>query len=370
MRTHTRQTLRAAACACGVWLALISIHASAADDVVLSTNPPERYTVVPRDTLWDISARFLRDPWRWREIWKGNSDIKNPDLIYPGDVIVLRNNHGTPELHLERDAASGEAASGGRGATVKLSPEVRSSGIARAIPTIPVDTIRHFLAQPRVVSKEEIAAAPYILEVADEHIVVAAGDRVYARGITPSDISRFMIYRQGEAYRNVASASAPTSDKDILGYEAIYVGDAKVEQVGDPATLGIIRSKGEVRRGDRLLSSVEQELEQAYQPHAPTADMAGRIIAVLDGVSRIGPTQIVVLNLGTQQGIEIGHILAIYQVGQRAADPYSKTRGDSVKLPDERAGTVMVFRTFERVSYALVMQSKGTIHRYDVVKNP
>ena len=138
----------------------------------------------------------------------------------------------------------------------------------------------------------------------------------------------------------------------------------------DPATFGIVRSKGEVRSGDRLMPSVEQELEQAYQPHAPAADVAGRIIAVVNGVSRIGQGNIVVLNLGTQQGIETGHVLAVYQAGKQVSDPYSKTRSGSVKLPDERTGAVMVFRTFERVSYALVMQAKGPMHRYDAVKNP
>lgn len=369
MQTHTGQKLRAAACAFGMWLALISAN-TAADDVALNANPPQRYTVVPGDTLWGVAARFLRDPWRWRELWKANPEIKNPDLIYPGDVIVLSYNHGTPELHVERSEVSGETKADVRGSTVKLSPEVRSSSIAHAIPTIPVASIRQFLTQPRVVSKEEMYSAPYIVAAADEHVMVGAGDKVYVRGITQSDIPHFMIYRLGDPYHNVSSETASTSDDDILGYEAIYVGDAKLEQAGDPATLGILRSKSEVRRGDRLLPSVEQELEQAYQPHAPAADVAGRIIAVVEGVSRIGQGQIVVLNLGTQQGIETGHILAVYQTGKQMADPYSKTRSDSIKLPDERTGTVMVFRTFERVSYALVMQAKGPMHRYDTVKNP
>lgn len=366
MRMQANPVLRGAACAFGAWLALAAVNAPAAD-VALNANPPQRYTVVRGDTLWDVSARFLRDPWRWPEIWKANPAIKNPNLIYPGDVIVLSYNHGTPELRVEGGGATQADA---RGSTIKLSPEVRSSGIAHAIPTIPVESIRQFLSQPRVVSREEMESGPYIVAAADEHVVVGAGDKVYARGITQTDIPRFMIYRLGEAYHNVASDTAATSDADILGYEARYVGDARLEQTGDPSTLGILRSNSEVRRGDRLLPSVEQELEQAYQPHPPAADVAGRIIAVVNGVSRIGQANIVVLNLGTQQGIETGHVLAVYQAGKRLADPYSKTRGDSIKLPDERAGTVMVFRAFERVSYALVMQAKGPMHRYDMVKNP
>ncbi len=361
MQTQTGHKLRAAACAFGMWLALTAAD-TAADSVVLNDNPPERYTVVHGDTLWDISARFLREPWRWPDIWQVNPDLKNPHLIYPGDIIVLTNNGGKPELHVERG--------NGRGSTVKLSPQILSSGIARAIPTIPVENIRQFLTHPRVVNREEMSNAPYIVAAADEHVIVGAGDKVYVRGITQSDIQRFMIYRLGDAYRNATSATASTSDKDILGYEAIYVGDARLEQAGDPATFGIVRSKGEVRSGDRLMPSVEQELEQAYQPHAPAADVAGRIIAVVNGVTRIGQGNIVVLNLGTQQGIETGHVLAVYQAGKQVTDPYSKTRSDRVKLPDEPTGAVMVFRTFERVSYALVMQAKGPMHRYDAVKNP
>lgn len=355
------QKLRGAAYALGVWLALAAVNATG-DDALLNATPPQRYTVAPGDTLWGVAERFLRDPWRWRDIWKGNPDIKNPNLIYPGDVIVLRYTNGAPELHLERADA--------RGSTVKLSPEVRSSAIIHAIPTIPIATIHQFLTQPRVVSKEEMDAAPYVIAGADEHVITGAGDNIYVRGITQSDISRFMIYRLGAAYLNAGPDTAAPSDDDILGHEALYVGDARLERSGDPATLKIIRSNSEVRQGDRLLPTVAQELEQFYQPHVPSSDITGRIIAIVNGVSRIGQGNIVVLNLGTRQGIETGHVLAVYQSGKEVADPLGKPRNASVTLPDERAGSVLVFRAFERVSYALVMQAKGPMHRYDTVKTP
>jgi LysM repeat protein len=360
MQLLASRKLRSAAYVFGVWLTLIS--ATTANELELNANPPDHYTVVPGDTLWGVSERFLRDPWRWPEIWKGNPEIKNPHLIYPGDVIVLRYTDGAPELHLQRG--------NGVGSTIKLSPEVRSSTIVHPIPTIPVDTIRQFLTQPRVVTREEMANAPYVLAGADEHVIMGAGDSVYVRGLTQPDTRRLMIYRLGSAYRDAPAGVVSTLDKDILGYEALYIGEASLVRNGDPATLAILRSSSEVRRGDRLLPIDEQELEQVFQPHAPGADAEGRIIAVVNGVSRIGQGQIVVLNRGTQQGIEIGHVFAVYQAGQTIQDPLGKIRGERVALPDERAGTVMVFRSFERVSYALVMQAKGPMHLYDMVKTP
>ena len=284
----------------------------------LTTNPPSAIRWCG-DTLWGVSERFLRDPWRWPEVWKGNPEIKNPHLIYPGDSIVLRYVNVAPELHLERGD--------GVGTTVKLSPEVRSSTIPHAIPTIPLDTIRQFLTQPRVVSQEEMENAPYVLAGADEHVVMGAGDSLYARGITQPDIQRFMLYRLGPPYRDAPNGIASRSDKDILGYEALYVGEAGLVHGGDPATLTILRSKTEVRPGDRLLPTDEQELEQVFQLRAPSADVEGRIIAAANGVARIGQGQIVVLNIGSQQGIETGHVLAMHQAGQEISDPLQqKTR--------------------------------------------
>lgn len=359
MQVLARRTLLSAAYVLGGWLLLASATAATP---ALSDQPPERYTVVRGDTLWGVAERFLRDPWRWPEIWKGNPGIQNPHLIYPGDVIVLRYVNGAPELHLERG--------NGVGTTVRLSPEIRSSAILHAIPTIPVDSIRQFLTQPRVVSREEMEKAPYVLAGADEHVIMGAGDKLYARGITQPDIQRYMLYRLGAAYRDAPDGVASKSDKDILGYEALYVGDAGLLSNGDPATLTVLRSKSEVRRGDRLLPTDEQELEQTFQPHAPSADTEGRIIAVVNGVARIGQGQVVVLNLGSQQGIEVGHVLTVYQAGDNISDPISKKRGERVTLPDEQAGTVMVFRSYERVSYALVMKAKGPMHLYDMVKAP
>lgn len=358
---------------------LLSVAVAAAPAPALNPQHPERYVVVKGDTLWEVAGRFLREPWRWQEVWKSNPQIKNPDLIYPGDVIVLGYNNGSPELRLERDGGA-TAESGARGATVKLSPQVRSESREQAIPTVPFNTIQPFLTNARVVQADELERAPYIVASADEHLVGAAGNKVYARGLaTPTDADhetgqRFSIVRLGEAYRNPpatrGTGSATDKEAEILGYEAIYVGEAKVEKFGDPATLIITRSQREVLNGDRLVPLGSHEIERHFIPRSPGAPVDARIISVLDGVTRIGQFQVVALNKGSKDGMEVGHVLAVHQHGDRVADTQSAVRGDTVQLPGERVGVLMVVRAFERVSYALVMEAHGALRRFDIVKNP
>lgn len=349
---------------CGLLLSIaLAAPAAAVDGPELNPSHPERYTVVKGDTLWDISARFLKDPWRWPDIWKANPQVKNPHLIYPGDVLALRFNNGVPELHLERE---GEA----RG-TIKLSPQVRSSEIARAIPTIPLDVIQPFLTRPRVVTREEMQAAPYIVQSADEHLIAASGNRVYVRGIQGEAAERYSVLRLGQAYYDPdASAEAKNKKRDILGYEAVYVADAVLQQSGDPATFVLDGSRQEARNGDRLLPASAQEQEASFQPRAPGGDVRGRIISVIEGVSQVGQYQVVVLNLGQQQGMGAGHVLAAYQAGHEVRDLVSPDPKDTVRLPDERAALLMVFRPFERVSYALVMQATRPLRVGDRVRTP
>lgn len=344
---------------CGLVL-LLSAVAGASDAPVLNPDHPDRYTVAKGDTLWDISARFLRDPWRWPDIWKANPQVKNPHLIYPGDVLALTFNNGVPELQLER---AGEGRT-----TVKLSPQVRSSEIARAIPTIPLDVIQPFLTRPRVVTREEMEAAPYIVQSADEHLLAATGNRVYVRGIPEGGAAeRYSVLRLGRAYRD---PDAKDKKQEVLGYEAIYVADAVLQQSGDPATFVLTGSRQEAHNGDRLLPASAQEQETSFQPRAPGGDVRGRIIAVIEGVSQIGQYQVVVLNLGAQQGMQPGHVLAAYQAGHEVRDLVSPDPKDTVKLPDEHAALLMVFRPFERVSYALVMKATRPLRVGDKVRSP
>ncbi|MEO5573818.1 MAG: LysM domain-containing protein [Gammaproteobacteria bacterium] len=370
---------------------VITMSSVAADTITLAPGHPDRYVVVKGDTLWDISGRFLSQPWRWPQVWKVNPQIKNPNLIYPGDVIALNYRNGVPELTLERGGSK-------RGDTVKLSPEVRSEPLDQAIPTIPPDAIQQFLTQTRPVALEEMQGASYIVANAGERLASAAGEKIYARGVgskpKPSDLNaresaqlteaqsaaapitpaapgtRYGIFRLGDPYYNLTTPIERPTKEDLLGYEGIYVGEAVLETAGDPATLLITRSRREALIGDRLLPLEERAINQNFFPHPPTQPIEGSIVSVVDGVTRIGQYQAVALNLGTQHGVEPGHVFAVFQRGAKVRDDVSEERNDTVQLPDEPAGIVMVFRTFERVSYALVMEASKPLRLYDVVRNP
>ena len=321
--------------------------------VNLKPDHPDSYTVVKGDTLWDISARFLRDPWLWPEVWQVNPQIANPHLIYPGDTVALELRNGKPVLRLHRGRK-----------VVKLSPQMREQKLNKAISTIDPETIRHFLNRARVVSSEELNLAPYVLGGVEKRLLAGSspGEFIYVRGIPAETATSFGIYRVGKAYRN------PDDKKEILGHEIVHIADAVTDRAGDPATLRITNVSREVRAGDRLLPA-EKELSsnQHYFPRAPQPGTKGRIISVFDGVSMVGQYQGVTLDIGRQQGIENGHVLAVYQANGKIKDPLT---GEDVQLPDERAGVLLVFRTFERVSYALLMESTRPVHIQDTVRTP
>lgn len=341
----------------GLVLLLAAATGAMADTVKLKADQPGRYVVAKGDTLWDISARFLENPWAWPEVWSYNPDIKNPHLIYPGDVVYLEyDKEGRPVLKVDRGAP-----------TVKLSPQIHAARVDTPIATIPLDAIRQFLGHPRVISKREMETSAYIVSGRDSRLISGAGDRIFARGVVPGQDpnSAYAVLRIGEPYRN------PGADRDdILGYEAIHVADAKVLDFGDPTTMQIVYSNREALVGDRLVPKKASDLDQTFVPHPPATPVEGQIISVVDGVSRIGQFQTVVLNKGEQDGLETGHVLAVYQSGKVIRDIYSENRGEKVTLPDERAGLVLVFRAYDRVSYALVMDAETDIRVYDSVRNP
>jgi hypothetical protein len=323
---------------------------------VLNSSHPDTYVVVKGDTLWDISARFLRDPWRWPDVWQANPQVKNPHLIYPGDVISLTYDaNGKPVLSIKRGRP-----------TVKLSPGVRATKLERAIPTIPLDAIRQFLSRPLVISQKELDEAAYVVATADEHVVAGAGDRLYVRGIKGDKQAKFSIFQPGKPYRNPGA-----EEDDILGIEAIYVGEGTALAFGDPTTLLLTSTEREARRGDRVMPFDENEIDEHFMPHAPHAKIDGSIIGVVDGVSQIGQHQIVVLNKGKQDQVDVGTVLAVYRRGETISDLVTEdVRDDTVTLPDEKAGHVMVFRSFDRVSFALVMEATRAMHVFDAVRNP
>lgn len=323
-----------------------------AGEVALNPNHPDSYVVVKGDTLWDISGRFLREPWLWPEVWQANPQIANPHLIYPGDVISLVYVDGKPQLRVKRGQQ-----------TVKLSPTAREERLDRAIPTIPIDAIKQFLTQPLVVGEGELEAAPYVVESADEHLVTGAGDRIYVRGITDTTQGRFSVFKPGDKLID-------PDTQETLGIQAIFLGEGTVQKFGDPSTLFLERTTREIGIGDRLVPVSADEINASFLPHPVPADTQGRIISVLDGVTQVGRYQIVTINRGTREGMEVGHVLRIQQAGQEVKDKVTEAPNDTVTLPNEDAGIVMLFRTFEKVSYGLVMEATRPIHVLDYVNTP
>ncbi len=333
-------------------VALLFVGTSLAADVQLRPGHPDRYVVVKGDTLWDISARFLKDPWLWPDIWYANPQIKNPHLIYPGDVVTLVYVGGKPRIMVQR--GHGEE---------KLSPHVRVEPLAAAIPTIPLDAIGPFLNKSLVLSQQELKSAPYVVATAGEHLAAGAGNRVYVRKIMSAQPSRYTVVRPGEAYRDPKTG-------ELLGYQALYLGDALLQRTGDPATLKLLRTEKEVLTGDRLVPADEQPFNANFFPKAPDKTINGDIIAVLGGVTQIGQHQVVVIDRGARNGLQVGDVLAVYQRGELIKDTVSGKRNDTVQLPDERAGELLVFRTFDKVSYGLIMRATRAMHVLDVVRNP
>jgi hypothetical protein len=336
---------------------------------VMKPDHPDRYVVVRGDTLWGIAERFLNDPWLWPKVWQINPNIRNPHLIYPGDVIVLYYVDGKPYLTLEGMAGvvpppptrKPTVVAPPKGIdTVKLSPQVRYDTLEKAIDTIPRSAIGPFLYRPRVVTKEEIEKAPYIVSSYEEHLIAGAGHRVYANNVTDPNIVQYGVIRPGEVYMD-------PDTNEILGYEVVRVAAARVVRTGNPTTLNLVSSKREVFNGDLLLPSEESELDFNFFPQPPREAINGKIISVFNGLTQIGQYNVVVLNRGQRDGLVPGNVLAIYQSGKKVPDPQG-TRW--VTLPDERAGILMVFRTYEKVSYALVMKATRVMHVNDRVTNP
>lgn len=356
---------------------------TARDEIQINPSHPDQYTVVKSDTLWDISGKFLTHPWQWPELWSHNAQIKNPHLIYPGDTIYFSMVNGKPQLSLSRNEIPQPQAqatpnspcvlreedykNGRKNFAVsedgKVLPCIRETNLKQAIRLIPTEVIASFLTSPKVVDANELNNAPYVVGFAGEHIIVGTGDRVYVRSITESKNLSHTIYRPGSAYISPENG-------EILGYEAQYIADASLQQPGDPATLAITKADLEIRTGDRIMPNAEEDIALNYFPRPPEQSIKGSIISVLGGVSQIGRYSVVVIDKGTADGLLVGHELDIYKRGKVVRDDYSPIKNDAVNLPDEVAGTVMVFRPFERVSYALVMKATQALHVLDKVKTP
>lgn len=363
--------------------------AIAAEPATINDTAPERYTVQRGDTLWGISGRYLKEPWRWPELWKMNQEqVKNPHLIYPGDVIVLDRSGGGAQLRLIQLDST------------KLQPKVRSEPSARsAVPSISPAIIEPFLSKPLVVSADELETAPRIVATAESRVTLGAGDRAFVRGITKDKGNEWQIFRRGDALID-------PENNELLGYEAIYLGDARVRQHGEVATIDIVRSVQEIYQDDRLVALGKQTPIFAYVPHSPLVKVKGRIITAYGGLQETGPLSIVALSRGSKDGLQVGNVLAIERsqttarYSQRTEPLYGRAgpsgsekprvyyaesipprdtlmaRGEAItrdgiaELPDERYGLLMVFRTFDRASFALVMEASRPVAVSDYVTNP
>jgi nucleoid-associated protein YgaU len=321
--------------------------------VQLKEGHPQSYTVVAGDTLWGISGKFLSQPWKWPELWRANPQVHDPDLIYPGDTLNLIYVDGQPRIVVNRGESRG---------TIKLSPRVRSTPIAEAIPTIPLGAINAFLLNNRIVdTAQQFDTAPYIVAGNGERVLSGAGDRIYARGrFEPGHVS-YGIFRKGKTYFDADTGVA-------LGINADDIGSGEIVATeGDVATLQMQRSTQEVRLGDRLFVSEERRINSTFVPSEPQRPIKGTIIDVPRGVTQIGEFDVVTLDRGRLDGLAEGNVLAIYKTGETVRD---RITGDLVKIPDERSGLLMVFRTYDRLSYAMVLHASRSLAVKDKVQNP
>jgi len=350
----------------------------------LAPNAPDNYTVKRGDTLWAISKIFLKSPWRWPELWGMNlNDIKNPHLIYPGQRLFLEKKNGMATLRTSPAGAADAAPTD----TVKVSPRTRYETLGNgALPTIDFNQIESFLAEPIVVDEKGLTAAPRIVAGAQEgRVLLTKGDRAYARGTV--DAPLLDDQRQEKQYRIFRNAT-PLKDPgtgEVLGYEAQYIGSATLvrsettqqntgadgKAVTDivPATIDIVGAKEEMRAGDRMVAEPERQFPN-YAPRAPEGKVDGRIVSVYgSAVVNAAQNQVVVINRGTKDGMQNGYVMAILKDGLRMQDKTDATK-PQIKLPDERNGLLMVFRTFERVSYALVLEVTEGVRVGDRLASP
>ena len=329
--------------------------------VPLAAGAPDEYIVQIGDTLWDIAATFLRDPWYWPEVWYVNPQVDNPHLIYPGDVLALVTIDGQQRITTVR------------GSTYRVSPTARVTPLTEAVTSIPYEQIAAFLSKGLVLEKSQADQLPYILATRGDHMMASAGNEIYIRGGQPAaNGTRFSVVHVGDELRD-------PDDNDLLGYQGIYVGEGLQSRGGDPATVALTDTNREALEGDRLIPETV-DIPLNFFPKGPDMNVEGRIISVVDGVSLIGQYQVVVLNRGARNGLAPGDVLTVFQAGETVRDRFEGRSfnstgggfmgGESVTLPDEAAGTVMIFKVYDRIGYALVMEATSDIHVLDAVRNP
>lgn len=343
-----------------------------ADELIVRENAPDHYVVVKGDTLWDISNKFFQDPWKWPQIWGLNKDtVKDPHWIYPGNLIVL--DHATRTLHLGELPKAPETPAGEVALVPdlapgsepvpdsriqKLAPKIRVvNGEHDAIPSIPASIIGPFLSKPLVIENEEIEDAPTLIGSIENRSLLSFGDTAFATGIPDDKGPLWQLYRPGKELID------PDTD-ETLGYEAIYLGDAAIQKYDEVTTLKITKSVLDIQKGDNFIQSAVG-MASNYIPRPPSSKISAKVISIYGGVNQGGQNAVITLNKGTRDGLENGHVLALFKESES-----SKYKGETYKLPALRYGLVFVFRTFDKVAYALVMQVQRPVQISDSLETP
>ena len=337
-------------------LAVTATCVMAGEPLQLVDNPPDRHIVVKGDTLWGISGKFLKQPWRWPEIWQMNKEqIRNPHWIYPGDIILLDTSGTSPRLRLGKPVG-GQASQSG-----KLQPSVHSTPVQQVIPSIPPEAIEPFISQPLIVEAGDHADAPRIVATQEDRMLVGTGDSFYASGIPDASVEKWLVFRKGK----------PLTDPDtgeVIAYEAFFLGNARLTKPGEPAALRVTLSKEEIGRGDYLLPAPPPEI-LSYVPHRPEQDVSAKIIGIYGGVNEGGPGSVVSLNRGKDDGLEVGHVVALFR-HRLSYSTDDDGRRSATPVPEERYGLAFVFRLFNHVSYGLVVESSKSVIIGDSARNP
>lgn len=372
MKKFSTQVL-ALAVTLGATLGTAALAQKSTPPLEIAKDAPDSYVVVRGDTLWHISGRFLEKPWRWPEIWQLNREqIRNPHLIYPGDMVILDKSGAEPRLRLGRRVGSGGSAdaagAGGAGLggsglpSERLQPRVRVSTLDReAVPTINSTDIEAFLNRPLVVDEAGLKSHPRIVGTQEGRVNLGRGDLAYVRGIADESVREWHVYRSAK----------PLLDPDTrqpIAHEAMFVGSARLERGGDPATLRIVATGEEIGVGDRLMPA-ERTMPITYAPRPPQGAVDGRIVSVYRGLTQVGRNSVVAMNVGKSNGLEVGHVLAIRERGRVVTDREAPRRED-VRLPDRPVGHLLVFRVFDKIAYGLVMEASESISVGDAVSNP
>lgn len=360
-KTHSRRPLGALAAAAITAAALaMAVPAGVATGqaggidrnvIPMAANAPDRYVVQKGDTLWDISAKFLTDPWYWPEIWHINPQVANPHLIYPGDELALTWVDGRPQVTIANGGAT------------RLSPRVRENPLSESVHAIPYERIAAFMQRPAVLTHDEVASAPYVVRARDERLISAVGNDIYVRRLGNGTVgSRYSVYHVGDELKD-------PDDGNVLGYQGLYTGEAALNHSGNPATLRVMDAARETLEGDILRpATIEEKLD--FIPRLPEKAVDGTIMSVIDSRTMVADYDVVIINRGARDGLKAGHVLEVWEHGEEVNDYTNNPESRKVQLPDERNGVAMIFKAYDRMSYGLMWRSDREVHVGDAVRSP